>query len=192
MFSHVSVDPPYNHQAPKIQLQSRRDQRSAPQIPSQPTQQIPRTCVSGLHRSPTNQPANPPTSRARPWRASQPAETSGWFTQTYTFYQLTQIPTSNDEGDRVWHRLATRRRRRSGAPRPSPPEGLRLRPRAWIPEESGQVGLDKSPQVRRQGNRIRRTNDGSRRPPARPGVMPAPGFAVPTSLPYHVFLEASR
>ena len=81
MFPHVSVDPPYNHQAPKIQLQSRRDQRSAPQIPSQPTQQIPRTCVFGLHRSPTNQPANPPTSRARPWRVSQPAETSGRSTQ---------------------------------------------------------------------------------------------------------------
>ena len=52
----------------------------------------------------------------------------------------------------------------AGALRPSRPEGRRLRPRAWIPEESGQVGLDKSPQVRRQGNRLRRTNDGSRRP----------------------------
>ena len=46
----------------------------------------------------------------------------------------------------------------------APRSSRHLRPRAWIPEESGQVGLDKSPQVRRQGNRIRRTNDGSRRP----------------------------
>ena len=86
-------------------------------------------------------------------------------------------------------RDATRRRRRSGALRSSRPEGLRLRPKVWIPEESGQVGFDKSPQARR---RIRRTNDRSRRPPARPGVMLAPGFAVSTSLLYHVFLEVSR
>ena len=60
--------------------------------------------------------------------------------------QLTQIPW----GAWACRRLATRRRRRSGAPRPSRPEGRRLRPRAWIPEESGQVGLDKSPQARRR------------------------------------------
>ena len=84
--------------------------------------------------------------------------------------QLTQTPTSNDWGAWARRRLAMRRRRRSGAPRSSRPEGGLLRPRARIPEESGQVGLDKSPQTRR---RIRRTNDGSRRPPARPGVMHA-------------------
>ena len=75
----------------------------------------------------------------------------------------------------------------TGAPRPSRPEGGLLRPRAWIPEESGQAGLGKSPQTRR---RIAR--DGWQITQARPGVMPAPGFAVPTSLLYHVFLEASR
>ena len=61
-------------------------------------------------------------------------------------------------------------------------------PAARIPGESGQVGLGKSPQTRR---RIRRTDDRSRRPP-RPGVTLAPGFAVSTSLLYHVFLEAPR
>ena len=96
-----------------------------------------------------------------------PAPASGSL--KYASGQLTQIPWG------AWARrhLVTRRRRRSGAPRSSRPEGRRLRPRAWIPEESGQAGLDKSPQTRRQGNRIRRTNDGSRGPPARPGVMHA-------------------
>ena len=92
----------------------------------------------------------------------------------------------------AWARRRLAMRRRRGPRVSSRPEGRRLRPRARIPEESGQAGLDKSPQMWRQDNRIRRTNDGSRGPPARPGVMPAPGFAVPTSLLYHVFLEASR
>ena len=98
-------------------------------------------------------------------------------------------------------RTARRRRQRmasprdaasTGAPRSGRPEGRRLRPKAWIPEESGQAGPGKSPQMRRQGNRIRRTNDRPRRPSARPGVTLAPGFAVSTSLLYHVFLEVSR
>ena len=58
----------------------------------------------------------------------------------------------------------------TGALRSSRPRRPALRPRAWIPEESGQVELDKSAQMRR---RIRRTDDRSRRPPARPGVTPA-------------------
>ena len=54
----------------------------------------------------------------------------------------------------------------TGALRSSWPEGRRL----WR-GSPGQAGLDKSPQMWRQGNRIRRTDDGSRRSPARPGVM---------------------
>ena len=55
------------------------------------------------------------------------------------------------DGVNARRRPATRRRRRrSGAPRSSRPEGRRLRSRAWIPEESGQVELDKSPQARRR------------------------------------------
>ena len=60
-------------------------------------------------------------------------------------------------------------------------------PRAWIPEESGQVGFNKSPQTRR-----RIAQDGWQITQARPGVMLEPGFAVSTSLLYHVFLEVSR
>ena len=64
-----------------------------------------------------------------------------------------------------------------------------VRPVIRIPGESGQTGPGKIPQTRR---RIRGTDGRSRRPPARPGVTLAPGFAVPTSLLYHVFLEVSR
>ena len=78
----------------------------------------------------------------------------------------------------------------AGAPRSSPPEGRRLRPRAWIPEESGQAGFNKSPQARRRGNRIRRTNDRSRRPSARPGVTHAPRRRGAVSLPFRVSLAA--
>ena len=60
-------------------------------------------------------------------------------------------------------------------------------PREWIPEESGQAGPGKSPQTRR-----RIAQDGWQITQARPGVTLAPGFAVSTSLLYHVFLEASR
>ena len=58
--------------------------------------------------------------------------------------------TAPTRGAWVRRRLATRRRRRSRSLHSSRPEGRRLRPRAWIPEESGQVGLDKSPQTRRR------------------------------------------
>ena len=104
-----------------------------------------------------------------------------------------QIPCADGgqpaDGVNVWHRFAMRRRRlrRSRSLRSSRPEGRRLRPKAWIPEESGQVGLGKSPQTRR-----RIAQDGWQITPARPGVMLAPGFAASTSMLYHVFLEASR
>ena len=107
----------------------------------------------------------------------RPAETSGRSTQTCASNRPHHLPCASGRSTqmriRPTHSNSLRRRggmaplrdaTTTGAPRSSSPEGRRLRPRAWIPEESGQVGLDKSPQVRRQGNRIRRTNDGSRRP----------------------------
>ena len=90
---------------------------------------------------------------------------------------------SNPWGAWARRRLAMRRRRRQGS------RHVMVRPAARIPGESGQTGPGKNPQTRR---RIRRTDDGSRRPPTRPGVTLAPGSAVSTSLLYHVFLEAPR
>ena len=139
-FPHTfSADPPYHTQAPKIRLQSRRDQRPAYADP-----RIKPTYSNSLRRR-------------------------------------------GGHGHGVASRCDD-----DGGPAFKPARRPALRPRAWIPEESGQIELDKSPQMRRQGNRIRRTDDGSRRPPARPGVTLAPGFAVSTSLLYHVFLEVSR
>ena len=56
-----------------------------------------------------------------------------------------RFPAPTTEGSGTWRRFAAR-----------------------IPGEPGQAEPGKSPQIRR---RIRRTDDGSRRPPARPGVM---------------------
>ena len=118
-----------------------------------------------------------------------PAKTSADGPLKYASNQLTQIPCASEGGMGT---ASLRDATTTGALRFKPARRPALRPRAWIPEESGQIELDKSPQMRRQGNRIRRTDDGSRRPPARPGVTLAPGFAVSTSLLYHVFLEVSR
>ena len=106
---HATADPPYRTQASKTRLQSRRDQRPAPQIPRQSGSRIfPRPAYpvsthpqptsphkSRIHTSPTRKSTSAP---ARPWRASQPAETSGRLTQTYAFYQLTQIPCADEGG----------------------------------------------------------------------------------------------
>ena len=97
------------------------DKTSVPaqQIPNQLAQQIPRTCVSSLHRSPTNQPANSPTlgytcTAMAASYASQLDETSGRSTQTYAPDRLTQIPCADEGGMgvSVRHRFAMRRRRR--------------------------------------------------------------------------------
>ena len=52
------------------------------------------------------------------------------------------------------------------------------------PRGTGAVGFNKSPQMRRPGNQIRRTNDRSRRPSARPGVTPALRRWGTVSLPF--------
>ena len=73
---------------------------------------------------------------------------------------------------------------------------IQARPKACAcgPGRGSPRNLDRldSTKVSRCGAGSRRTNDGSRRPPARPGVTLAPGSAVSTSLLYHVFLEAPR
>ena len=118
-----------------------------------------------------------------------PAETSGRF-RRYGASPVPQIPCADGgqpaDGVNVWHRFAMRRRRlrRSRSPRSGRPEGRRLRSRAQIPGESGQVGLDKSPQTRR---RIRRTDGRSRR--ARPGVTLAPGFGPHFPTLSRIFLK---
>ena len=56
----------------------------------------------------------------------------------------------------------------------------------------GNRGRPDPAKTRRRGAGSRRTDGRSRRPPARPGVMLETGFAVSTSLLYHVFLEVSR
>ena len=112
-FSHTF--PRLPHTVTKLQKPSSNfNETSVPaqQIPNQLAQQIPRTCVSSLHRSPTNQPANSPTlgytcTAMAASYASQPAETSGRSTQTYASNQLTQIPPSNDWG--AWTTTLRRR-----------------------------------------------------------------------------------
>ena len=128
---------------------------------------------------------------SRPWSrvhlhghgASQPDETSGPVHTDQAPIQLTQMscgcvtspqikrqPTrSNALGGMGTASLGDAAT--TGALHSSRPEGRRLRPRAWIPEESGQVGPGKNPQTRR---RIRGTDGRSRKPPARPGVTHAP------------------
>ena len=92
-----------------------------------------------------------------------PAETSGRFTQIRArpAYSNSNVQRRGGMGT-----ASPRDAAPTGAPRSSRPEGLRLRPRARIPEESGQVGLDKSPQVRRQaiGSAGRTTDHAGRRP----------------------------
>ena len=116
-FPHTfSADHPYHTQAPKIRLQSRRDQRSGSR----------RSSANPIHSNALNLRNTSADPRVQP---------------VY----------SNPPGAWAWRRLAMRRRRRrSGSLRSGRPEGRRLRPRAWIPEESGQVGFSKSPQMWRR------------------------------------------
>ena len=112
-------------------------------------------------------------------------------------------PTQKPWGAWARRRPATRRRR-SGSPparfkrahgsglKPDTRPARRPAPAAQARGSPGSRGRPDPAKARRRGAGSRRTDDGSRRPPARPGVTLAPGFAVSTSLPYHVFLEASR
>ena len=185
---HATADPPYHTQASKTWLQSRRDQRPAPQIPRQsgsrifpgpvyPVSTHPQPTSphkSCIHTSPTGKSTSAP---ALPWRASQPAETSGWLTQTYAFYQLTQIPCA-DEGDMA--SATALRRHRSGGLHSSPPEGWLLR--RGSPGNRGRLNPAK----------VRRCGAGSRRPSARPGVTHALRRWGTVSLLSQVSLAASR
>ena len=142
--------------------------------------------VAMPHRSPCASDPHTGNIPIPPQSDHVPAETSAAGLRKPGANRSPQTPCGCDgvqpaDGVNAWRRFATRRR--SGAPRSS----RHLWPREWIPEESGQAGLDKSPQTRR-----RIAQDGWQITQARPGVTLAPGFAVSTSLLYHVFLEASR
>ena len=81
--------------------------------------------------------------------------------------QLTQIPW----GAWARRRFTMRRRRRSEGPRSSRPEGGACGPGRGSPKNLDRLDSTK---VRRRGAGSRRTDDGSRKPSARPGVTHAP------------------
>ena len=125
---------PYNLQAPKIStLVSTEPAFPAPQT------RHPRASTNSLRRLPA---------RCRmSGRGIKSAETSDRLAQIYAPDRLTQIPRAGEWGMGT---ASLRDATTAKALRSSRPEGRRLRPRAWIPEESGQVGFSKSPQTRRR------------------------------------------
>ena len=145
------ADPTYCRQAPKIRLQFQRDPRF-------------RLRKSGTRRSPQ-------IPCVDCWRGTAyPDGAPARRDQRSVHSNLRIQPVYANSPSQRRGVLRQRRRRPCVQARL---EAGSYGPRAWIPEESGQVGFNKSPQTRRQGNRIRKTNDRSRRPPARPGVTRA-------------------
>ncbi len=172
--------PPYNYQAPKVRLQFQRDQRLALQISRQSGSRKSQACDLGWRRhllhgygSTTSltrlhghgsigSASIPPRPAAGPLKPTRPTSL---------------LKFSAPAGGGAWarHRLAMRRRRRSGARVQAGPKAGACGPGAWIPGEPGQAEPGKNPQARR---RIAR--DGWQITRTRPGVMLAPGLAVPT------------
>ena len=216
---HSQVISPYDPQALKIWFQIRRDQRSSPADP-QPTlsskhpepasqsskssagqvQQILQTCDWGRYlprarghgcvRIGARTATSTSLHRARFCRDQRPVHADLRIQPAYSNAlnlrstsadqaptQLTQIPW----GAWVRRRFAMRRRRRQGS------RHVMVRPVARIPGESGPDRIRQNP-----AGAAPDPQDERRITQARPGVTLAPGFAVSTSLPYHVFLEASR
>ena len=119
---------PYRPQAPKNPTSN----QARPAFPA-PQTRHPRVSANSLRRLP----ARYRMSR----RDIKSAETNDRLTRIHASDQLTQILCADEGG----MDMASLRDATTGALRSSRPEGLRLRPRAWIPEESGQVGFNKSP-----------------------------------------------
>ena len=128
-----------------------------------------------------------------------PAETSG---------RLAQIFTPTSPANQLRRRSARRRRQRTAPPRDAASaqwepasSGLKARLQSGFKPDTRPARRPAAQGVDPRGTGAGRTRQKSadaapdragRIAPARPGVTLAPGFAVPTSLLYHVFLEVSR